>query len=116
MQKLLREHATKIYESSIRENKPNFAVKKALNERREEIEGLTGKIIIVSIGKAGWEMGKCAARILGERVSSGIVITKYNHIPSEFKTEHNSEQPSLVGRLGAIELHEASHPDRKSVV
>ena len=111
MQRLLREHAIKIYESSIKENKPNFAVKKALNENWDEIVNSQGKIIIVSIGKAGWEMGKCAARLLGERVSGGAIITKYDHIPKEYKSiSQDKDCPSLVGYLGGVELHEASHP------
>lgn len=111
MERLLYEHARKIYEGSIRENKPAFAVKRALFEKWDEINSTKGKIIVVAIGKAGWEMGRQASKLLSDKVSHGIIITKYDHIPREQKSEStDSASPSLVGYLNNIELHEASHP------
>ena len=90
MQNLLKNHAKAIYEDAIKENMPNAAVKKAL----ENVE-LSGRIVLVSIGKAGWEMANTAYRLLGERIDRGIVITKYDH---------------SKGSIGNLEIYEAGHP------
>ena len=90
MQNLLKNHAKAIYETAIKENMPNAAVKKALENAE-----LSGRIVLVSIGKAGWEMANTAYRLLGERIDRGIVITKYDH---------------SKGSIGNLEIYEAGHP------
>jgi len=90
MEKMLRSHARLIYERAIKENMPNSAVKKALAGKE-----LGGRVVLVSIGKAGWEMARTAYEILGEGIDSGVVITKYDH---------------ARGPLGNIEIYEAGHP------
>ena len=59
---------------------PDAAVRRAL-------EGKTfssGKIYLVAAGKAAWQMASCAAGLLGERLSGGVVVTKYDHSKGEF--------------------------------
>ncbi len=90
MEKMLRSHAGLIYETAIKENMPNSAVEKALKGKSFE-----GKVVLVSIGKAGWEMARTAYEILGNRIDCGAVITKYDH---------------AKGALGNIEIYEAGHP------
>ena len=82
--------AKAIYEDAILENMPNEAVKKAL-------EGVDfyGRVVLISIGKAGWEMARTAYEILGKRIDSGVVITKYEH---------------SKGTIGNLEVYEAGHP------
>ena len=58
---------------------PDAAVRRAL-------EGKTfssGKIYLVAAGKAAWQMASCAAGLLGERLSGGVVVTKYGHSKRE---------------------------------
>ena len=110
MEKMLKSHATEIYETAIRENMPNSAVEKALEGKSFE-----GRVVLLSIGKAGWEMAKTAHEILGDRIDCGVVITKYDHVPDNVKCKKQNakgvdDNVSLVGYLGAIELHEAGHP------
>ena len=90
--------AKAIYETAIFENMPNEAVKKALDGF-----STSGKVVLVSIGKAGWEMAKTAYEILGSKIDSGVVITKYEH-------SH--------GKIGSLEIYEAGHPvvDENSVL
>jgi len=38
-----------------------------------------GRLLLVSVGKAGWSMARAAWESLGERVDGGIVITKHGH-------------------------------------
>lgn len=90
MKNLLKSHAKEIYEYAISENMPNEAVKKALEGKK-----FGGRVILVSIGKAGWEMAKTASEILGNDLDSGIVITKYEH---------------SKGKIENVEIYEAGHP------
>ena len=93
----LYKEAMSILHNAIHESLPTTAVQKAM----QKIEMPTGKVIVVAIGKAGWEMAKAAASVLGERVHAGIVLTKYDH---------------SQGAIGNFEICEAGHPvpDRQS--
>lgn len=78
-------------QTAIRASLPDAAVAKAL-----EHKGFgKGKIILVAIGKAAWQMAKTAVGILDGRISAGIVITKYGH---------------SKGALPPLEIWEAGHP------
>lgn len=101
---MLKSNAEKIYKKAILENMPNEAVKNAL----AKADFGSGRVVLVSVGKAGWEMAKTSYELLGERIDSGVVITKYDHVPKNAKCD--GESSSLVGYLGSIELHEAGHP------
>jgi len=70
---------------------PGNAVKEAL----KKIEFNSGKLIVISAGKAAWEMAKAAADELGDRITAGAVITKYDH---------------SRGAIGNLEIFEAGHP------
>ena len=39
-----------------------------------------GRVILVAVGKAAWQMAKTARECLGDRIGGGIVITKYGHV------------------------------------
>lgn len=54
-----------------------------------------GRIRLVAVGKAAWQMAQAAVQILGSRIESGIVITKYGH---------------GGGPLPGILCREAAHP------
>ena len=88
---MFRTEAKYIYENAIKDNLPDSAVKKAI----ETLPSYNGKLILVSIGKAGYQMAKTASECLENRVDSGIVITKYGHRGAD---------------LPNIEICEASHP------
>lgn len=54
---------------------PDQAVRRAL-------EGRTfgaGRVFLVAAGKAAWQMADCAARLLGDRLEAGVVVTKHGH-------------------------------------
>ena len=88
---MFRTHAQYIYENAIKDNLPDSAVKKAI----ETLPNYSGRLILVSIGKAGYQMAKTASECLKSRIDSGIVITKYGHRGDD---------------LPNIEICEASHP------
>ncbi len=52
------------------------------------------KIIVIGAGKAGASMAKEIEAILGDRITTGIIVVKYGHIE----------------KLKKIKIHEAGHP------
>jgi len=90
MDKTLRLHAEQIISSSLKAVLPDEAVKRALTA----FSPSNGKTLLVSAGKAGWQMAKTAADTLGH-VDGGVVITKYNHVK---------------GELPNVTCYEAGHP------
>ena len=75
MDKQLRRHADAIISAAIRAVQPDDAVRRALAGRE-----FPGRILLISAGKAGWQMAKAAYDCLGSRIESGIVVTKYDHV------------------------------------
>ena len=72
----LREDADLIVKESIHAVLPDEAVAKALAGRTFG----SGKLYLVSVGKAGWQMAKAASDILKNRITAGVVVTKYDHV------------------------------------
>lgn len=87
----LREDAEHIMKAALFSALPDTAVKEAL----KEMAPVKGKLILVAVGKAAWQMSKAAIDEFGSSVTQGIVITKYNHIK---------------GNLPNIKCYEAGHP------
>ncbi len=87
----LKKHAQRIYSTAIKRCMPQEAVMRAL----EQLPPSTGRTVAVAIGKAAYEMAKTAHEVLGERIDSGIVITKYGH---------------AKGEIPAFRIFEAGHP------
>ena len=72
----LRRDADAIVAGALRAVLPDAAVEKALTGHQFG----KGKLILVAVGKAAWQMAKTAAELLGDRIHDGIVITKYDHV------------------------------------
>ena len=86
----LRLDAEKIARGAIAAVSPEAAVRRALAGR-----GFSGKLYLVSVGKAGWKMAQVAVSCLEQPIEKGIVVTKYGHV----------EQP-----IPGIACYEAGHP------
>lgn len=71
----IREDAKNIIQSALKSCLPDEAVYRALQSKQFP----KGKIVLVAIGKAAWQMAKCSADYLDDRISEGIIITKYGH-------------------------------------
>ena len=86
----MRTTAEKIIRESIQKVLPDAAVRRAL-------EGKTfpGKVILVAAGKAAWQMANAAYDVLGDTITEGIIITKYDHVN---------------GPVGNLICAEAGHP------
>ncbi len=87
----LRENANQIMRAALSAAMPDAAVAAAL----KEADFGSGRLIVVSVGKAGWQMARAAYDQLGSRITSGMVITKYDH---------------SKGPIGNLDIYEAGHP------
>lgn len=87
----LRKDADQIIQAALRAALPDTAVKRAL----EHADFGTGRLVLVAVGKAAWQMAKAASDSLGSRIADGVVITKYDH---------------SKGDLPRLRIFEAGHP------
>lgn len=75
----IREDTEQIIRESIRRVLPDEAVARALRGRSFG----PGRLFVVGAGKAAWRMTDTAARILGDKMCGGVVVTKYGHVEAE---------------------------------
>lgn len=87
----LRQDCDVIVTESIRRVLPDEAVRRALQDKQFP----TGRLLLVSAGKAAWTMSHAAYEVLGARIDDGIVITKHGH---------------SQGSIGSLTICEAGHP------
>ena len=92
MNTTLRQDADTIIASSLKAVLPDAAVRRALES--EAFHPQDGRILLVAVGKAAWQMAHTAVTTLG-RVDEGIVITKYGHVR---------------GTIPGVTCYEAGHP------
>lgn len=90
MDQLLHTHMEQISAACIKAVQPDEAVARALRGRE-----FPGRVVLVAAGKAAWQMAKAARDCLGERIDSGVVVTKYGHV---------------MGPIANFDCREAAHP------
>lgn len=98
----LKADAVGIFEAGLRQADPYACVRRSfvLDGRILKVGdaaydiGLFERVIVIGAGKAAAPMGRAVQDVLGERISAGLLITKYGH----------SE------RLGRVKIVEAGHP------
>ena len=86
----LRDTADQIIRTSLRAVQPDAAVARALQSF-----SCSGRVVLIAIGKAAWAMANAAWAVLGPHITSGAVITKYDH---------------SRGPIGPLRIFEAGHP------
>ncbi len=95
----MRDDAYRIMKRAIDDNKAGFALKR-------EIDRLVlpddGRLTVISVGKAAWEMALAAKQSLKRPFDRGLIVTKYGH---------------SKGVIEGFEIIEAGHPisDENSV-
>ena len=87
----LREDCDHIVARAIQAVQPDAAVRRALEGKHFA----SGRVILIAIGKAAWSMAYAARQTLGDRISNGMVITKYGH---------------AMGSIPGLTIEEAGHP------
>ena len=90
MNRQLRDHADQIVREAVAAVQPDAAVQRALGGRK-----FPGRVLLVAAGKAAWQMAKAASDCLGDRIESGVVVTKYDHV---------------MGPIANFACFEAGHP------
>lgn len=88
----LKMDAEKIIAQAIHASLPDEAVKKAVAGREFTFQG---RLIVIAIGKAAWNMAKAAAESIPHPIDRGIVLTKYGH---------------AQGEISGFTILEAGHP------
>lgn len=83
--------AKEIIHTAITAVLPDTAVKRAIEGR----DFGDGRIVLISVGKAAWQMANTAIELLNDRIADGVVITKYGH---------------EKGPLKGLRVFEAGHP------
>lgn len=68
-----------IIEKGIKKVLPDEAVMTALKNKSFDC----GKIYVIAVGKAAWQMAKAASLSLNDKIESGLVITKYDHVKGD---------------------------------
>lgn len=69
---------------------PDAAVRRALEGRL-----FPGRVFLVAVGKAAWQMAKTAVQCLADTLTQGVVVTKYEH---------------MKGEIPRVRCFEAGHP------
>jgi len=87
----LRKDADTIMRAALASALPDNAVRAAL----KQADLGSGRLILIAAGKAAWQMAKAASDQLGDRISSGVVVTKYAH---------------SKGEIPRLTVYEAAHP------
>lgn len=87
---ILRDAET-VIQAALQAALPDTAVEQAM----EGLPAYDGRLILIAAGKAAWQMAAAAHRRLGEKISGGVVITKYQH---------------SRGPIGKLCIFEAGHP------
>jgi len=87
----LRRQALAIFRAALRAADPAEAVERHLRSRNL---GRYRNIYVVGAGKAGAAMARATERVLGKRITAGLINVKYGH----------------VAKLRRIELNECGHP------
>lgn len=87
----IRDDAKTIISAAITAALPDTAVKAALRSAQFG----SGRLILIAAGKAAWQMADAACRELGDKISGGVVVTKYDH---------------SKGAIGNLKIFEAGHP------
>ncbi len=90
MENPMRRDAGEIIRRAIAAVLPDEAVRRALKGRV-----FPGRVILIAVGKAAWQMARAARECLGDIFEDGIIITKYGHV---------------TGEISGIRCFEAGHP------
>ena len=90
MSQTMREDARQIIDRAIQAVLPDAAVRRALQGHE-----FPGRVILVAVGKAAWQMAQAAYQIMGDKITAGTVVTKYDHV---------------MGPIGNLTCYEAGHP------
>jgi hydroxypyruvate reductase len=114
----LRESAQKIWEAALDAARPSVFIPRSVSVTPRGFRvgdkdyRVPGRLIVIGAGKAGAGMAQVVEGMLGDRISAGLVITKYGHaLPTEriqvFEAGH--PVPDRAGELAVDGMREILH-------
>ena len=113
MNSRLRQDADTIIQQAIRAVLPDEAVRRALEGR-----AFPGRVLLVAAGKAAWQMAHAAVNCLGDQLTAGVVVTKYDHVKGElprctcYEAGHPvPDQNSFRATQAALDLVAGTKPE-----
>lgn len=115
---VLKEHTREIFHAAVDACDPGELVRRALSLRGDKLEiagkmyalGTEGRLFVIGAGKASPRMAAAVESLVGERITSGIVVAKRGEPPAG---KLGTSSATGVGREclpRKIEVIEASHP------
>lgn len=75
MAQLMYDEGRQIIDKAIQAVLPDKAVRRALQNRN-----FSGRVVMVAVGKAAWQMAKTAYECIGDQIEDGVILTKYGHV------------------------------------
>ncbi|EFC90102.1 Hydroxypyruvate reductase [Dethiosulfovibrio peptidovorans DSM 11002] len=117
--KKLRDDCLEIIRYSLEKNLPDQSTRETLQSM-----DLKGPIVCLAVGKAAWTMANAASEVLGDRISRGLIVTKYGHAGGDVAGMHIIEsghpvpdEKSLEAGKAALDLvHSTTKKDRLLVL
>ena len=113
MNSRLRQDADTIIQQAIHAVLPDEAVRRALEGR-----AFPGRVLLVAAGKAAWQMAHAAVNCLGNQLTAGVVVTKYDHVKGElprctcYEAGHPvPDQNSFRATQAALDLVAGTKPE-----
>ena len=113
MNSRLRQDADTIIQQAIHAVLPDEAVRRALEGR-----AFPGRVLLVAAGKAAWQMAHAAVNCLGDQLTAGVVVTKYDHVKGElprctcYEAGHPvPDQNSFRATQAALDLVAGTKPE-----
>ncbi len=95
----MRQLAWQIMRAALAAVNPAHAVENYFKSQPEvlaRLQATPGRVMVVGAGKAGAPMAEAVSRILGDKITDGLVVVKYGH--------------TLEAELPRIQVREAGHP------
>jgi glycerate 2-kinase len=112
--KLLRRHALSIFRASLDAADPAAAVERRLREKKYS---KFRNIFVIGAGKAGASMAQAAERVLGRRITAGLINVKDGHLAKLRRIELNEcghplpDERGAAGARGIAQIAAAAGPD-----
>ena len=114
----LRQAAQAIWQAALDAARPEVCIPRAIRVTDngfavcDDKFAVEGQLVVIGAGKAGAGMAQVVERLFGDRISSGLVITKYGHrLPTEdiqiFEAGH--PVPDQTGELAVDGMREILH-------
>ena len=82
MNKRLRRDSEAIVRAAVASVLPDRAVERALRGM-----AFPGRVYLVAVGKAAWQMSRAAVKHLGAPIAGGVCVTKYGHVMGQIPGE-----------------------------